>query len=126
MKRSLRFTRSDERRSANSSEAVVFGAALPDRHVSDDRQMIGGLAGAAIDKARLHCICGPAEYAVKAEDRIPGRKRRMLRACRKLSAQSAAQRSRPEPFIEIAKHHRRHWVPASNCHKATSLGAALS
>ena len=62
-----------------------------DLNVGDHRQVIGDDARASIDEARPHRVRGPAENTVETKERIPGRKRRILRPRWQLASERAAQ-----------------------------------
>jgi len=87
--------------------------------------MIGDDARLSIDKARPHRAGRPAEDAIETKKRIPGREGWVLRASGQFASERAAQRSRPEPFVEVAQHHRRHGVRPRDCDKPARLLAPL-
>src|SRR5436190_20088077 len=84
--------------------ADTLHPASADYDVGDHRKMIGNTAGAMVDEARAHCSGRPAEDAVEVKKRTPRRKCRMPGPARKLPRERPPQRSRPEPFVEVAKH----------------------
>ena len=97
-----------------------------DCDLGDDRKVIGHAAGAVIDEARPHRGGRPAEDAVEVKERTPGRECRMPGPARELSRQRPSQRCRPEPFVEVAEHHRSHRVRTRDRHQPACLTPSLA
>src|SRR5262249_37415638 len=75
---------------------------------------------------RAHRFRRPAEDAIEPKQRQARRKCRMPRPARELARQCMPQRSRPEPFVEVAQHYGGHGVRASDRDQPTCLASALA